>query len=51
MATISNLTDTQKRMLEDYDPAIKEAGLADLLDDLIDSNNDLEARVAVLETP
>lgn len=49
MATISVLTDAEKRLLEDYDPALREAGLGDKLDTIIASNNSLEARLAVAE--
>jgi len=36
---IAALTDEQKRLLENYDPALIEAGLADIIDDLIAAVN------------
>ena len=51
MATIQQLTDEQERLFKDYDPALREAKLAELLKALIASNNDLEARVTALEPP
>lgn len=49
MATTEVLTDEEKRLLNEYDPALKQAGLAEKIEALIESNNDLEARVTALE--
>lgn len=37
--TISSLTDAQKKLIDDYDPAMKQAALSDILQDIIDTLN------------
>ena len=38
-STHSDITTEQRRLLENYDPAIKEAGLADIIQGIIDTLN------------
>jgi len=49
MTTLVNLTTEQERLLEEYDPAIKEAGLADKIKEIIDSNNSLTTAATALK--
>ena len=47
MSEISNLSDAQIRLLEDYDPAIKDSGISTLIDALISSNNGFQTALAL----
>ncbi len=47
MATLSALTAIQKRLLKEYDPVLKEAGVSDLIDALIASNNQFQTALAL----
>ena len=53
-STKTDITTEQRRLLENYDPAIKEAGLADVLQDIIDVLNahasEIDANTAEIAT-
>lgn len=43
--TITALTDEQKRLLKDYDPALNEAGLADKIEEILTVLNQHAAEI------